>query len=157
MKLHTTALAMAGLMALSGSPATAQQINLPPDVLGALVELYNTASYMCQSGMQVSCQTAMAIDQQAAAMSQALTFCQQGDQQACGFYQQGVMAVSNAYQTTYGGMSGGGGQAYDSTQQHMQNMQNLQQQFNAGQQRYQQQQQSNDRMFQTYMDNLRNN
>jgi hypothetical protein len=157
MRLRTLALAALGSLALS-APAGAQQLNLPPDVLGALTELYQTATYLCQNGAPAGCQTAMAIDQQAMAMSNALGYCQQGDQQACAFYQQGVMAVSNAYQTTYGGMAGGGGgvQAYDPTPQHMQNMQTLQNQFNAGQQRYQQQQQSNDRMFQTYMDSLRN-
>jgi hypothetical protein len=151
--------AFAGVLAASFATAPVQAQQLPPDVYAALSQLYQTASFYCQNGVQVSCQTAMAIDQQAGAMAHALAACQQGNQEACGWYQYAVQQVSVAYQTTYsGGQMSGGNQTFDMnamTQQHLQNQQTLQNQFNAGQQRYQQQQQLNDQMFQTYMNTLK--
>jgi hypothetical protein len=138
-------------------PAAAQQLNLPPDVLGALTELYQNSTYLCQNGLQVSCATAVAIDRQAGMMSDAMTQCQQGNQQACGWYQSAVQQVAVAYQQVYAPPPTG--QPFDTnamTLQHQQNMQTLQNQFDAGQQRYQQQMQTNDQMFENYMGTLGN-
>lgn len=146
-----TATLMAGVMFTTAPQA--QGINLPPDVYGALTEIWQAASYNCQAGVGEACNTATVVENYANQLSAAFYWCQMNDPNACQFYQMGVQEVGMAYQQYQQTMMSSG---FPRTpQQHQQIMQQNQQIFDGYQQTYRNQQDSLDRSHQQFIQSIR--
>jgi hypothetical protein len=156
-------LPLAALLASVALPAAAD--HLDPRVAGPLQAMFQSAVQQCQAGYGASCNAAQAIRQREMQLSQAQHACQQGNQQACQYFQQGAQQVLGAYQQQQqagmlgGGVpQGGGGQGYSTqqmTQDHMARMQQQQGQFQQHQGQMRQQQNQFDEQNRRFLEQLR--
>lgn len=154
MRFRSAILAGASAMMLAIAPAQApaQETNLPPDIYGALTELYQAATFQCQAGLQQGCNYAAVVQDYANQLGSALYWCQMNDPSACQFYQMGVQEVATTYQQYQANMAA---QGYPRTpEEHQQIMMQKQQAFDAYQQNYQAQQQANDAAHQRFIQSI---
>jgi len=142
-------------------PAQAQGID--PQLVMMMEQMISAVWMNCQMGDQASCYNAQGMQQYGQQIIAAGQYCMQtNDMNACGFYQQGVYSVQNAYMQM---AQGYGGQlpatpGYDPNNPlgatHADRMQNISDWGAANTANWQAQQAQNDAAHNAFIDSIRN-
>jgi hypothetical protein len=151
----TRTLPLAVLLAGLAVPAAAN--HLDPRIAGPLQAMFQNAVQQCQSGYGASCNAAQAIRQREMQLSQAQHACQQGNRQACQYFQEGAQQVLGAYQQQQqaGMLAGQGYSTQQMTQDHQNRMQQQQNQVQQHQGQMRQQQNQFDEQNRRFLEQLR--